>query len=948
MSPQLPSYPQYSSWSPQLSASAAPPPSFTTALPSVTHPSTLTYPGPGSARERPSTAGAAAAMQELSTYNPSFDPTLPLSTLGQHHLHQRPQSSGMPGSAAGASMTPLSPTQDDSQHAWRDEGRRKSLRLDSGSLVGTVGAASAWEGVGSSSGEAASRRASWAGQGGVAGYPTTLQRPNTGGSQPNASTSLQQYHPAYLQQGASTFAAGYSLLGPAQSYTPSMPSTSEDPRAATSTGSAYPSVLPPPPPPPGTYHPHPPYLATGAGYAPYTPPSSSFPPGIYQQPGQYGTTPATSLFTSPFATSPASNPVYLPTPRTIYAPTPTIPPHVTLSTTAPYSGNNGAYAPASPISPTFPADASTPYIPSATATTAPIVLTCAANRRRLGTIDLTGHSKPESASRRPSAASASTRRAIELSYDCQSCRRKLGTMTLRGGAVEKPTGDNPSKYLGAFYCSSCAALPPQSAGSSSTNPPNLTNSYAGEASYYDTLSAYVDQHMGIDPKAVDMRPPPAAPGKTRSGFTPLANLGPGAKKRRSSIADSSEGILACDVCRRDLGSGTLQLTTGEAVGSTIEVICAHCEGRYMRCSDCGGGGGQKGVGRWRSKEVFTKGRKTCMLSHTRLGTVNEMDYDVFPISRLSRQDQLDVVEHCRELYNTTLLGTIAVPDMIESVCPLARSYHEAEKICVDSWLTYEPLITTDIESSANIRRYIALRWARPTTRKKKSSGKKSTGSPSPDNPAAPLPNVNGGAITNSPVPRQGQQPVIREGKTLTGFVLGELELDTGILHVAITLPTGAGEAYDASTRLLQTLVASVHDDLAQTNAHRAQAGLPAYPECTMAWTMHMTKRDSRIMSRLETRRGFIPLEDYLVKHPETPRTSFPPHRACYLPNEFLRGWTVYAKKLTQEDLPPPPKSPANGSTEMRPASSAGLGGADYNEGSGMNGAALAGRRASIR
>lgn len=148
-----------------------------------------------------------------------------------------------------------------------------------------------------------------------------------------------------------------------------------------------------------------------------------------------------------------------------------------------------------------------------------------------------------------------------------------------------------------------------------------------------------------------------------------------------------------------------------------------------------------------------------------------------------------------------------------------------------------------------------------------------------------------------------------------------------MLHVTITLPTGAGESYDASTRLMQTLVARVHEDVAAINADRALKQLAPYPPCTTAWTMHMTKRDSRIMSRLETRRGFIPLEDcasrfsvnfeglaltfeptVLIKYPETDKTRFAPHRPTNFPPEFLRGWQVYAKRLTSEDVPPPHQS----------------------------------------
>lgn len=45
-----------------------------------------------------------------------------------------------------------------------------------------------------------------------------------------------------------------------------------------------------------------------------------------------------------------------------------------------------------------------------------------------------------------------------------------------------------------------------------------------------------------------------------------------------------------------------------------------------------------------------------------------------------------MVERCRELFYTYCLSTMGVPDMLESVAPLCRSFEEAEKLCVDSWL----------------------------------------------------------------------------------------------------------------------------------------------------------------------------------------------------------------------------------------------------------------------
>lgn len=40
---------------------------------------------------------------------------------------------------------------------------------------------------------------------------------------------------------------------------------------------------------------------------------------------------------------------------------------------------------------------------------------------------------------------------------------------------------------------------------------------------------------------------------------------------------------------------------------------------------------------------------------------------------------------CREIYFSTLLATLAVPDMMESQGAIARSYEEVMKQATDSW-----------------------------------------------------------------------------------------------------------------------------------------------------------------------------------------------------------------------------------------------------------------------
>ncbi len=87
-----------------------------------------------------------------------------------------------------------------------------------------------------------------------------------------------------------------------------------------------------------------------------------------------------------------------------------------------------------------------------------------------------------------------------------------------------------------------------------------------------------------------------------------------------------------------------------------------------RCTDCGGGGGPRvGIGKWRLKQVFLPGRKTCSLSHNRVGDrpkeigVHCPQIDFTP-------DQLkEVLSRCHALWTEKTLSRLAVPEMLEYV-----------------------------------------------------------------------------------------------------------------------------------------------------------------------------------------------------------------------------------------------------------------------------------------
>lgn len=110
--------------------------------------------------------------------------------------------------------------------------------------------------------------------------------------------------------------------------------------------------------------------------------------------------------------------------------------------------------------------------------------------------------------------------------------------------------------------------------------------------------------------------PPLKPAKSTASF----------RKRHKRADTGAQAVNACDVCLRDVATGSVVANDQQTnIEFQIEIVCSRCDDRYRRCSDCGGGGGARlGVGKWRSKELFTNGRKTCSLSHLRLGALSDM------------------------------------------------------------------------------------------------------------------------------------------------------------------------------------------------------------------------------------------------------------------------------------------------------------------------------------
>ena len=455
--------------------------------------------------------------------------------------------------------------------------------------------------------------------------------------------------------------------------------------------------------------------------------------------------------------------------------------------------------------------------------------------------------------------------------ECKHCHQPIASLIFRGKYSQFERGFEPN-----FACAECVPVPEE------VDP--VTGAGAGEVGLEDdevtypmSFSAALDRLQLIEVGPAVRR---KVPTKKTAG-----------QKRR---VEGQAPVLVCDVCWRDLGTGHVSTRgTGETVEFGIEAICSSCCSRYQRCTDCGGGGGTRiGVGKWRSRHLFGEDRRSCNLSHIRLGSPDEMTYDIWAADEIEVNEFDQLLVLLRQLYLTSMISSLAIPDQLESAL-FASSYEEVNKLAEDTWTLLELAIREDVDQAARrgIRRYFGLRWSTPTPRKKakrKLSSAAPGTSPEPtEDPTSPL--LNGS--------------VIRPGKTLASFIVCEMDQNAGSAYLPLVVPTGTGDGYDSGTILMQGLLLRVQRDIEKANQTRLtrQSGAPLLSPLSEVWSTHLHRREASFFSRLGERRGFMTLDDYLAKSPGADRHHFPPHRLIYMPNEFLRPWQIVARAWSPND-----------------------------------------------
>ncbi|KAK4700746.1 hypothetical protein P7C70_g5500, partial [Phenoliferia sp. Uapishka_3] len=353
---------------------------------------------------------------------------------------------------------------------------------------------------------------------------------------------------------------------------------------------------------------------------------------------------------------------------------------------------------------------------------------------------------------------------------CVRCGVEIAKLLFRGNSAVP--------YRVTYFCMACVPLPKDVVDARPVT----------HSGYADSLSAYVDLYEGCALVPTDDRPPPKRERPTSQ------------RKLRAEV----QGVF-CDVCVRAVGSGgVVSEVTNESVSFGVEVVCVQCNARYRRCTDCGGGGGPRiGVGKWRCAELFPEGRRTCQLSHLRLPNLAEMSYDIWPVEYLPPSELDEFIQQAFQAYCLHLYATLATPgaslslgegwrqitgrwltfplllaDILESEIAMARTFEELKKLAMDGWSLVEPMLRPPLSapslSDSPVKRYLALRWATPTHRKNKAA---EVDSKYHDHETGRIPAT-----------------LIRPEKNLAGFVIAELDLETGTLLLALTTPWATGQS----------------------------------------------------------------------------------------------------------------------------------------------------------
>ncbi|KAI8915366.1 hypothetical protein DFJ77DRAFT_365548, partial [Powellomyces hirtus] len=442
------------------------------------------------------------------------------------------------------------------------------------------------------------------------------------------------------------------------------------------------------------------------------------------------------------------------------------------------------------------------------------------------------------------------------------------------------------------------------------------------------------------------------------------------RRRRKRVQTYGPGAeLDCDVCMRRVGSGGVRapfpdedisdegrsLRANDRMKSgpdypsytqewvelnfDVEVVCALCKAKYSLCTECGGGGTFR-TGKWRPIELFPVGRKTCSLSHLRVGPGAPIDiycwqfpqeaYTRGPNGPIApRPDTIaNILAEVREVYEDGYLTNLALPSVMESL-PVCQNWELLTGRFVRAWREAETVLTTSIPGS---RIFLAVAWMRVAASGRHRGGKKGKAS----HHGAGISGVQGatestraGSVNASPQP-QGGGLARDPARMMVSFMSVHWKVHDGSILLIPSADRGSDPTPNGITaELLRRIIARIKNDaiaenlpevkhmwcymrnfqLSTLNSERGEMVPRSSSSSTTpggSGGSGGTWRAAGILGRL----GMVPLTQYIRSHPDVNRNLF----ETSVPEEMR---PFFAPFLTSMDdvnqmLIPRPRRPRRG------------------------------------
>ncbi|EIM92444.1 uncharacterized protein STEHIDRAFT_164724 [Stereum hirsutum FP-91666 SS1] len=347
------------------------------------------------------------------------------------------------------------------------------------------------------------------------------------------------------------------------------------------------------------------------------------------------------------------------------------------------------------------------------------------------------------------------------------------------------------------------------------------------------------------------------------------------KKRGNELEDTALPTL-CVVCTKPQGEGGFVAKDRVPLMFMCEIICISCSHKYKRCSHCGGGTGRIALGKWRCKELFDGNRKTCRLSHEKLGA-RDMEMSVWevPGEVQDREEYPAMVEACLNLWTDHHLSRAATPEVLEH-SPDLRSWEDIHEKLINAGPPGQVLLTQPPITPYH-RQYFALTWAKKQRRRDKSK-------PEWTRSSAKEKNIDEWVAFNT----RKSNVLLPENSVLSSVWYCEWNIKDRTLMTGTLTMFDRGDVDERAGFSVSSIILRTLDEIKRHNAEMPE-DIWEPPE--HIWAPPRYARSHlrvKLFELIQRKCGFLPLDEYLGRHPHINPAIFGPDSGRIASHMFKR------------------------------------------------------------